>query len=344
MSFQATIKKSGHTFKLEEGKDILQSALDSGLMLPHGCKSGQCGSCRAQILEGNISYPDGTPAGLSKADEEKNLALLCQARPNGDLVIDVKELNSNSGIEPRILPVRVVESEKLSSDVMRLMLALPKGQKLEYQAGQYIDVLLAGGKRRAFSIANAPRDDAQIELHIRHVDGGDFTGWVFNTMKERALLRIEGPLGGFFLQDASDKNLILAGGGTGFAPLKGMLEELQKSNNQRNVQLFWGVRARNDLYMIDLLNAWAEQYDWLTIIPVLSEPDDQWNGMTGWVHDAIVSSNSDLSGSEIYLSGPPAMIKAARPVLFSAGLNEDDLYYDAFEFASDVPVTNTEVV
>ncbi|MGV6851849.1 MAG: FAD-binding oxidoreductase [bacterium] len=344
MTFQATLIKSGRKFSISEQSNVLKSALDSGVLLPHSCKSGQCGSCKARLISGEINYPDGTPPGLSSEDVSNQLILLCQAVPQGPIEIDIKELAVSAYSEPRILPVRVVESNRLTTDVMQLFLALPKGQKLDFQAGQYIDVLLKGGKRRAFSLANAPDDSGLLELHIRHVDGGDFTGWVFDQMKERALLRIEAPLGAFFLQTEPDKNIILAGGGTGFAPLKGMIEQLIAENNTQEVQLFWGTRSEQDLYWHDKLLDWQDQYSWLSYTPVISETNSAWKGQTGWVHDAIVSNNSDLSNSQVYMSGPPAMINAAKETLFSAGLNSGSLYYDAFEFASDVPVSNKEVI
>jgi CDP-4-dehydro-6-deoxyglucose reductase len=221
---------------------------------------------------------------------------------------------------------------------MRLRLKLPDSERMQFLAGQYIEILLKDGRRRAFSIANAPHDDAYIELHIRLVPGGEFTHQVFEALKPKAMLRIEGPLGSHFLREDSSRPVILMGGGTGFAPLKGMLEHAFHSGIERPLHLFWGVRARRDLYMQALIQAWLTQYPNFHYTPVLSEPaaDDQWDGETGLVMDSVARAYPDLSGHDVYMSGPPAMCDAARERFLTLGLPLEQMFSDAFDFGADV--------
>jgi CDP-4-dehydro-6-deoxyglucose reductase len=251
------------------------------------------------------------------------------------------ELNSpRVGLEPDIeikaLPVRVEKLRKLADDVMEMTLKLPASERLRFFAGQYIDILLKDGKRRGFSLANAPFNDQLLELHVRHVPGGQFTSHVFNEMKEKALLRIEGPLGSFYIRESA-RPLILMGGGTGFAPLKGMLEQMMAQGLDQPVHLYWGVRAKADLYMDSVVRSWVSRHPQLTYVPVLSEPlaTDAWTGRTGWVHDAVAADFPDLSGHDVYLSGPPPMVNAAKTAFLAQGLPEEQLYYDSFEYSPD---------
>ncbi|MEZ5450971.1 MAG: FAD-binding oxidoreductase, partial [Thiolinea sp.] len=282
------------------------------------------------------SYPDGEPMGLAPYDKEQGRAFLCQAVAHSDLVLNAPHLGTEQELEIKTLPVRVEKLRKLNADVMEMTLKLPASERLRFRAGQYVDILLRDGKRRGFSIANAPTGEAWLELHIRHVPGGQFTTHVFGEMKEKALLRIEGPLGDFYIRE-SDKPIILMGGGTGFAPLKSMLEQLKAANNTRPVHLYWGVRSKADLYMDYLPRDWVRRHAWFNYVPVLSEPrpDESWEGRTGWVHAAVLEDFPDLSGHEVYMSGPPPMIGAARAAFLAAGLPVDALYSDAFEYSAD---------
>ena len=202
-------------------------------------------------------------------------------------------------------------------------------------AGQYLDFLLADGKHRAFSIANAPHDDEFIELHIRHVDGGLFTDWVFSQMKEKALLRIEAPLGTFTLDEASERPMIFVAGGTGFAPIKGQIEHAFQAGLERPAELYWGVRSKRDLYLADLPARWAGERENFSFVPVLSEPDEDWTGRVGWVHEAVLADHDDLPEHDIYMAGPPPMIEAARAAFRKAGVPDEQMYYDSFEYAGD---------
>ncbi len=336
MPYHVALRPSGHEFQVTENESVLDAALrEKGAVLPYGCRNGTCGSCMGKILAGEIVYPAERPPGLSEREQAEGKALLCQARPQSDLVIEAREIKTGGDIAVKILPCRVERRELLAPDVMRLYLRLPSVERLQFLAGQYVDILLADGRRRSFSLANPPHADDLLELHVRRVPGGFFTDYVFDKMKEKALLRFQGPLGTFFLREDSPRRIILIGGGTGFAPLKGILEHAFHIGLGRPLHLYWGARAKVDLYLDGLPRRWEAEHPNFRYTPVLSEPrpEDGWGGRTGWVHEAVAADYPDLSGHEVYMSGPPPMIRAAKPAFAARGLPEERLYYDSFEFA-----------
>ena len=340
-SFEVTIAGNGKTFQVSEGENILVAALRQGVMLPYSCKNGTCGSCKGQLKSGEVHYPFHPPLALEKADFANDFALLCQAEPLTDLVIQVREIEAVRDIQVRMLPARVLEKTLLAENVIRLQLKLPTGQRLQFLAGQYIDVLLSGGKRRAFSIASCPSLENEIELHIRHVEGGDFTGHVFNELNERDILRLEGPQGNFFVRnDRLERPMIMMGGGTGFAPLKSMIENLLEQGDRRPIHLYWGARKPSELYLDALPEKWARDHDHIHYRKAISEPEGDETGICfrGFVHEAVTADHADLSGFDVYMSGPPAMIEVAKRQFIEHGVPEDRLFYDSFEFGLDVPV------
>lgn len=329
--FQVTVQPQGRTFEVSEGETILDAALRQNVILPYGCRSGNCGTCQVKLQSGDFHYPHGDPPGLT---DEKDAMLICQAVPTADLVIQARLLERAAEIEPRIMPCKVHAHEPLAHDVMRVMLKLPESQRLQFLAGQYLEFLLENGKRRAFSIANAPHDDAFIELHIRHVEGGTFTEFVFDSLKDRTVLRIEAPLGTFTLREESDRPMLFIAGGTGFAPIKGMLEHAFFSGIRRPMTLYWGVRSRRDLYLPDLPEEWMAENDNFSFIPVLSEPDADWSGRTGFVHDAVLQDIGNIPEYDVYMAGPPIMVTSASEAFEEHGLSRDYMYSDAFEYAA----------
>ena len=337
MSFQVHLKPSGRVFAVAAGETLLAAALRQGIFLAYGCRSGACGSCAAKLLAGRVSYPGPRPVALEPEAAASGEVLVCQACADTDVVLAAREMVTPGDIQVKNLPARVADIEPLTHDVMRLRLKLPASERLQFLAGQYIEILLKDGRRRGFSIANAPHDDAFIELHIRLVPGGHFTEYVFREMKPKAMLRIEGPLGSYYLREDSPRPMILMGGGTGFAPLKSMIEHAFRIGLDRPLHLFWGVRARQDLYMRERIQAWLAQHPGFRYTPVLSEPsgDDPWAGETGPVVDAVERAYPDLSGHDVYMSGPPAMCDAARLHFLARGLPPDQMFSDAFEFAPD---------
>ena len=337
MSFKLTLQPSGHEIRIAEDQSVLDAALNHGLSLPYGCRNGACGSCAGQLVSGEVDYGDRNTSCLSEEDKAAGKVLCCQAMLTSDVVINVKEITSNSEIKPKIMPARVNKLEKLSHDVMQLQLKLPESQRMQFLAGQYIEVLLKGGKRRAFSIANAPHQDEFITLQIRHVPDGYFSGHVFDEMKEKALLRIEGPFGGFCLDEESERPIIMIGGGTGYAPLNGMLEHAHSLEMKNDIHLFNGVRAKRDVYMQEQIDALQAKMPTLASTVVLSDPEesDNWDGATGFVHEEVVKQFDDLSGFDIYMSGPPPMVNAAKEAFMKKGATEDHMYSDAFEYSAD---------
>ncbi|MFQ5468923.1 MAG: CDP-6-deoxy-delta-3,4-glucoseen reductase [Gammaproteobacteria bacterium] len=336
MNHKVVIEPSQRIFTVEQGESILDAALRHGLNLPYGCRNAVCGSCKGQLLEGQVEYGEFEPEGLTKEEQDRGLILFCRAIPKSDLRISAEEMTTTQGIEIKRLPARVTSLEKIAPDVMKLLLKIPQTERMQFLAGQYIDILLENDRKRSFSIANAPHNDELIELHIRHVEGGGFTDHVFNSMKEKDILRIEGPLGSFFLREESDRPKIFMAGGTGFAPIKGIIEHAFAEGLTQPMALYWGARARVDLYLDELARNW-EQHENFTYVPVLSAPDaaDQWQGRQGMVHEALCKDYPDMQGIDVYAAGPPPMVQAGKAHFFDQGLPDDRYFYDSFDFAPD---------
>jgi CDP-4-dehydro-6-deoxyglucose reductase len=335
MPVRVDLAPSGKSFTVEDGEKILAAALRQGVHLPYDCRNGTCGTCRARVTSGAVDYPEGRPAALTDRDLEQGNALLCSAVATGDLVLEAQEEDPAEALPVRTLPARVARREQLAHDVMRLWLKLPESQRLRFRAGQYVDILTKDGEKRAFSLANPPHDDALLELHVRHVPGGSFSRYVFSDLKEKALLRIQGPRGRFVLREASDRPMVFMAGGTGFAPIKGIIEHALAEGVRRDIWLYWGARARRDLYLDDLARGWEAEHANVHYRPVLSEPDaeDAWEGRRGFVHEAVVADFPDLSGFDVYASGPPVMVNAGRDAFVAHGLPPEHMYSDAFEYA-----------
>jgi len=336
MDHTVTLRSSGKQFTVPAGQNVLEAALAQGLVLPYSCRIGSCGTCKARLIEGRVDYGRYEPSAMTSEEREQGYVLLCQAQPQTDLVVDAREVVEAEAIEIKLLPARVIKLESLCHDVMGLTLKLPSNQSFNYLPGQYVDVLLRDGRRRSFSMANLP-GSGEIQFHVRRVPGGFFTNHIFTKMKERDLLRLQGPLGTFFLRDESSRPMIFMAGGTGFAPIKAIIEHTLDNNVTRPLYLYWGVRGQRDLYLNELAKRWAQDHAHITFIPVLSEPDPQWQGTNGWVHEAVLADHPDLSGFDVYTSGPPPMIEAARTAFRKAGLPADNLFFDSFEFAGDSP-------
>ena len=339
MTKTVTLLPDGRQITTHPDESILDAALRQGINLPHSCRGGSCSACKAHVTEGEISYPQGLPPGITEDEAARGEALLCQAVPIGDVTVEAREVLTEADLRIRRLPARVVSLARLNHDVIELKLKVPAVEPFDYLAGQYIDVIVDRVLRRSFSVANPPSDDGILELHVRHVPGGRFTSDVFDSMQEKALLRIEGPLGGFFLRRDSDRPILMMAGGTGWAPIKAILKHMQAEHITRPVHLFWGGRRPDDLYEHEAISQMAERYGkFFKYTPVVSEPQpgDDWDGPTGWVHEALVAAYPDLSGFEVYMSGPPAMIAAGRDAFIDHGLPGDRLFYDSFEYAADV--------
>jgi len=335
MSFKITIQSSNQIFIAQEDETILEAALRQSIGLPYGCRNGACGSCKGQLISGNIEYKDVPLTGLTVQDLDAGMILFCQAKPVSDIIIKARQIRAAGDLPLRKMPCRVIKIEKLNHDVLRLFLRLPSTERLQFLAGQYIDILMPDGKHRSYSLANAPHDDEFLELHVRHYEGGLFSEFAFHHLREKTLLRIEGPLGTFFLNETSNRPIIMVAGGTGFAPVKSIIEHAKHKQLQRQIHLYWGARSKEDLYLHELASEWADNMSGFNYIPVLSDPknNDSWEGRTGLVHEAVLNDFADLSGYEVYTCGPPLMVHAVRDTFIERGLMEDAIYSDSFEIA-----------
>ena len=338
MSYQVTVQPSGRQFVAEADETILDAALRQGLTMPYGCKDGACGACKGHVQSGSVDHGKAQAHALKDEEKAAGMALYCCAKPQSDLVIECKQITSGTQIPVKTLPSRIEKLERLAPDVIELHLRLPASERLQFLAGQYIDILLKDGKKRSFSLANAPHDDALLQLHIRHVPGGLFTEQVFSTMKVRDILRFNGPHGSFYLREDSAKPMILLAGGTGFAPIKSIVEYAIATGIQRPMTLYWGSRNLAGLYQFDVAKGWEDRLPGFRFVPVLSDSpaEDAWTGRTGLAHAALMADLPDLSGHEVYACGSPAMIDTARADLTrQCGLPADAFHADAFSFSND---------
>ncbi|MGO9036769.1 MAG: 2Fe-2S iron-sulfur cluster-binding protein [Steroidobacteraceae bacterium] len=338
-----SLSTSHRSFSAAPDRPVLEAALDAGINLPHSCKGGNCGACLARLLQGEVGYPNGKPLGLSESQAAEGLILLCQAYAHTDLALETFEITAADLALVKRLPCRIESAQRLSHDVMSLHLRLPAAERFDFQPGQYIDILLSGGRRRSFSIASPPHDSRLLELHVRRAPGGEFTERLFAGEISNMLLSIEGPLGHFVyrpptrLPSGEDAPMLLAGGGTGLAPLMSMLRHVIENGLRREMWLYWGVRHERDLYAHGALVELTRRHPYLRYLPVLSEPSPQWQGRRGMVHQAVLEDIEQLDCYDVYASGPPAMIEAVRNEFGSRGVASERLRFDSFDYAPDSP-------
>ena len=345
MSYQVELKTSGKSFSVEADETVLEAALRQSINLPYGCKNGACGSCKGRLLTGKITHGDHSQSALSPADETAGATLLCCAHPQTDLLIEVREVQGGGDIPVRKVPCRINTIKFASDDVAILQLQLPASERFQFLAGQYLEFLLKDNKRRAYSIASAPHEEEPLELHIRHLPGGLFTDPLFGQtadgkqIKEKDILRFEGPLGSFFLREDSKKPIIFLASGTGFAPIKAMLTSIQNKKIDREIHFYWGGRRPKDLYMDSLCQEFTHTIPGFHYIPVISEalPEDGWQGRTGFVHRAVMHDFSDLSSYQVYACGAPIVIAAARTdFVKECRLPEEEFFADSFTSEADL--------
>ena len=348
MTFTITLQPANRTFTVEAGEAMLPAAIRQGIGLPYGCRDGACGSCKSKLLEGRVVHGTHQLKALTPAEEDAGYILTCCGIPQTDCVVEARSV-PGAGEHPVLkLPTRVISISRPAPDVAVLRLQLPANQNLQYRAGQYVEFILSGansGARRSYSMANAPGNlgsPPAIELHIRHMPGGVFTDHVFNVMKAKDILRLEGPFGSFFLREESDKPLVLLASGTGFAPIKAIIEQMRLKHIQRPAVLYWGCRGKVDLYQHDWCVQTAAEMPNLRYVAVLSEspPEDAWRGRTGFVHQAVMLDFPDLSGHQVYACGAPVMVESAlRDFVARCGLPADEFFADSFTSAADKHAT-----
>ena len=340
-AFQISVAPSGRSFQSQGDETILAAAIRSGVGLPYGCKDGACGSCKCKKLSGSVAHANHQAKALSADEEAAGFVLTCCARPLSDVVLESRQVTDESAYPIKKMPVRVSTLEKKSQDVMQVRLQLPAADTFRYHAGQYIEFILRDGARRAYSMANAPHTQAQspgVELHIRHMPGGRFTDHVFGALKAKDILRVEGPYGSFFLREDVDKPLILLASGTGFAPLKALIEHLQFLGSTRPATLYWGGRRPQDLYLDSWVRERLADMPHLRYVPVVSDalPEDGWSGRTGFVHQAVLDDFADLSGHQVYACGAPIVVESARAAYTAQrGLPPEEFFADAFTSEAD---------
>lgn len=345
MSFKVKVVPSNQEFTVDEEQTVLDAALDAGIVLPYSCRNGTCSTCKGRVVAGSWDAGDA-PAHILEASElNQGYTLLCQARPNSDLVIEAQVVRMADDIEIRKMPSRVMGISDLAPDVKQIQLQLPASDPFRYYAGQYLEFIMRDGRRRSYSMANAPTDTNLIELHIRHMPGGAFTDHVFGAagtqMKVREIQRVEGPLGSFFLREDSDKPIVFLASGTGFAPIKAIIERMIETGSRRPATLYWGGRRPHDLYMHSLAQQWSTALPDFHYVPVIShaQEDDDWSGRTGFVHHAVMQDIADLSGYQVYACGTPIMVESARrDFSHDNGLPENEFFADAFTSEADAVV------
>lgn len=343
MTFQVTIQPSQHQFTVTAEQTVLDAALAAGILLPYSCRSGACSTCKAKVVSGSMQPVPSAEVVLSPEEREAGYTLLCQARATSDLVVESREIRLASDIQVRKLPSRVTSMTRPAADVAVLQLQLPATETFKFYAGQYVELILKDGKRRSYSMANPPHSAAALELHIRHLPGGLFTDHVFGMgatqMKEREILRIEGPLGSFFLREDSDLPIVMLASGTGFAPIKSIIEHMVRQGIKRPVTLYWGGRRPADLYMHALAQSWAATIPNFTYVPVVSDAlaEDAWTGRTGFVHRAVMEDFPDLAGHQVYACGAPIVVDSARREFVAhCKLPDDAFFADSFTSEADL--------
>ena len=341
MTFQITVEPSGRAFSANPDETILAAGIRQGISLPYGCKDGACGSCKCRKVSGSVVHGEHQAKALSAEDEAAGFVLTCCATASSDLVLESRQVTAADALPIKKLPVRVSSLTRASQDVMFVRLQLPANDSFRYHAGQYIEFLLRDGSRRAYSMATAPHQQAttpSMELHIRHMPGGKFTDHVFGSMKEKEILRIEGPFGSFYLREDSDKPIVLLASGTGFAPIKAIIEHMRAQGITRPTTLYWGGRRPADLYLGDWIAEQCAAMPQLRYVPVVSDarPEDGWNGRTGFVHEAVLQDFPDLSGHQVYACCAPIVVESAqRDYVARAGLPAEEFHADAFTSEKD---------
>jgi len=343
MSFEVVIEPSQLKFTAEAGQTILDAAMAADILLPYSCRAGSCSTCKGKVLSGQVDETVNVRHVLLQDDIDAGYTLFCQARPQSDLVIESHQVRLATDQQIRKMPVRVAGIEKLADDVMRVTLQLPAADPFLFYPGQYLDILLKDGSRRSYSMANAPADDNRVELHIRHMLGGMFTDTVFGVgekvLKPREILRVEAPLGSFFLREDSDKPIVFLASGTGFAPIRAILQHMVVTDNHRPAVLYWGGRRPADLYLSSEARGFEDSLMHFHYVPVVSDAllEDDWQGDTGFVHHAVMKDLPDLSGYQVYACGAPIMVESARrDFVRQCGLPEEEFFADAFTSQADL--------
>jgi 3-phenylpropionate/trans-cinnamate dioxygenase ferredoxin reductase component len=324
MSFAIRISGGDITFDCAADESILDAAERAGFSLPCSCRKGVCHTCEGSLVAGEVRVHSRRVTGRADA------VLMCQARPCAHVEIVPRRIERHAPPVRKTLTATVFRVVRPAPDISILSLRFANGVRARFLAGQYLQVLLPDGDRRNFSLANPPHDNDGAELHIRHVPRGRFSEGIVAKLGPGDRLVVELPFGEFFLRQAQAKAILLATG-TGFAPIKSILEAALRRGARRRMRLYWGGRTKSDLYMLDRVAKWQDRAPWFSFVPLLSRPSAQWTGRTGLVHRGALEDNPDMTNVEVYACGNPRMISAARKEFAeAAGLPEARFYADAF--------------
>ena len=325
-----TLTPSQTQFETQADETILEAALRQGYNLPNACQSGMCGTCVAQVVSGEVQMGEYDDCALTDEDAAAGMVLLCVCHAQGDVVLDLPAYEGAKAIAPRTMPARVAHVD-IRGNMALLRLALPKSPPFKFHAGQYADILYKGAVR-SYSLANAPSDNGVMEFHVRLREGGVFSPALFSgSLKVGDVLRVRAPLGSFTLNENSDKPLIFIATGTGFAPIKSLLQHLRDTQPSRSVHLYHGARDAAGLYDEAALRELLYQLPNARYTPVLSRADDAWQGARGYITEHVLQDYADLSGYEVYACGSMDMIRGSKQAFVEQrGLPETAFYSDAF--------------
>ena len=312
-------------FECQSEQTILEGARQQGIALEHSCRTGRCGVCKAFVLHGETAVQQVEIA-LSKEEEASGYVLTCCRAASSSLQLDIEDLGELGKLQVKTMPCRIDRLELLTNDVIEVTLRTPATSRLEYVPGQYVDMIGKNGLRRSYSIANAPREDGKLSLQIRKVPTGEMSQYWFHEAEVNDLLRLEGPLGTFSLRKTDATQLIFLATGTGIAPIKSLLQQLETRGDPTfsQISVYWGGRVEEDMY-------WLPQFPNLPLnfTPVLSRSRD-WLGRKGYVQNVVIEDGLPLENSIVYACGSEAMINSAHMELVEAGLNRKNFHSDAF--------------
>lgn len=337
--YTLTIEPLGQTIDVGEGQTILDACLRAGVWLPHACGHGLCGSCKVDVVDGDVSLGDASPFALMDFEREDGKALACTCRLESDVTI---EADIDEDPDMQLIPVRdftgTVESvDNLTHDVKGITLRLDT--EIRFQAGQYINLTVPGVPGpRAFSIANAPSAGGRVELQVRLVPGGAATTWLHQKLQAGQKLQLAGPYGQFFVRKSRGGPLLFLAGGTGVSSPRSMIIDLLEEGYDAPITLVHGVRTQADLYGQDEFAALAAKHQNFRYVPALSsESDDSdWTGERGFVHEAAERVfGGQFEGQTAYLCGPPLMIEACLHSLMRGRLFEKHIFTERFLTAQD---------
>lgn len=332
MTMTISVRGKDVRFDCAEGETVLDAAERAGYSIPYSCRKGVCSTC-----EGGITSGTARVRGQGVCTGPAQGVRLCQARPETDLEIDPVRLRKIAPVARKVLQAKVRTINRPAADVAVIRLRFPNGVRADFKAGQYLRVQMPDGDSRNYSMANPPQQNDGLELHIRHVPGGKFSETILAGLGKGSVLTVELPYGEFTVDDASQAPAILLATGTGFAPLRAIVEDHIRRGAPRPMHLYWGANTAADLYELAQAESWAAAHDWFDFTPVVSRPDSGWTGRTGFVHCAVLEDFPDLSGHEVYACGAPVMIDAAIADFGrEGGLGSERFHSDAFVATGDL--------